>query len=71
MIQCTCSPCGKPAVCDCQWGSDNLPVQTASFCDDHRDELWAKLNPLLQVNKAWVRIDNVGAIERTPQTAAA
>ena len=49
--------------CDCQWGSDNMPTQTATFCKEHAEALWEMLNPLLQLNKAWYRIGPPGSIK--------
>jgi hypothetical protein len=69
MSLCSCQPCNEVAVADVQWGSDTLvvkdkhvPMQQASLCQQHLDQLWETLNPLLKLNKAWFRIDEVGKI---------
>lgn len=65
MIDCDCDPCNENPVADVQWGSSNLSKQTATLCQTHLDALWRTLNPLLQTNKAWFRIDEVGKIKQT------
>jgi len=64
-MKCECNPCGKEAVVWCQWGSEALPMQQANLCEDHHDDLWERLNPLLQLNKAWFRIDKVRSGDQT------
>lgn len=56
-MKCVCEGCRNDAVAWCQWGSDSIATQQADFCKVHLDELWGMLNPLLQLNKAWFRID--------------
>ena len=71
--RCSCNPCSNVPVADVQWGSDTLfvekegkqvqiKVQTATLCQEHLDTLWGTLNHLVQLNKAWFRIDEVGKI---------
>lgn len=62
---CNCNSSERTAYCDCQWGSDTMPTQTATLCKMCCEELWEALNPLLQINKAWYRIDAPGKIRRT------
>ena len=62
-MNCDVQPCGSEVWCDCQWGSDNLPTQIATLCQNHAEELWEMLDPLLKLNKAWYRIDLPGRIK--------
>jgi len=62
MLPCACSPCENDPVADVQWGSDKLPMQQASICQEHLNQLWEMLNPLLKKGTAWFRIDGVGKI---------
>lgn len=62
-LRCESTSCHEDPFCDCQWGSDSLPVQTLTLCKKHMDELWKMLNPLLQRNTAWFRIDRAGEIK--------
>lgn len=39
-IECSITGCRSVPHCDCRWGTDNLPVQAATFCKEHADELW-------------------------------
>lgn len=62
--ECDCSPCGFPAVADCQWYSEQMKTQTASFCQFHVDDLWERIKPLVTVGVVTFRIDAVGRIKR-------
>ena len=62
-MKCHCQPCDLPPHCDCQWGSNNLPTQTATLCEPHANDLWQRLNHLLELNLAWYRIDSPGNID--------
>jgi len=55
-MKCSCD-CIEEAVIYCQWGSDKLPFQEANLCQEHLDEFWDTLNPLLQLNMAWCTFD--------------
>jgi len=37
-------------------------MQQATLCQEHSEELWEAINPLLQTNRAWYRIDKPGVI---------
>lgn len=66
-MKCDCT-CVNEAYCDCQWGpvhlkEDSPPItQQATLCKVHADQLWETINPLLQSNRAWYRIDIPGSI---------
>lgn len=75
-MKCSCNPCDGMVVADVQWGTDTLivndkhvPMQQASLCQQHLDQLWDTLNPLLKLNKAWFRIDEPGKICGHPLVA--
>jgi hypothetical protein len=38
-IECSITRCRSVLHCDCRWGTGNLPVQEATFCKEHADEL--------------------------------
>jgi hypothetical protein len=56
MANCIHHNCLKKVYINVKWGTDNQK-QEANLCQDHMQELWVALNPLLQVNKAWIILD--------------
>ena len=49
---------------DCQGSPEarvSWPAQTQSvlLCQEHIDELWGKLNPLIQAGQSWIRIEPI------------
>jgi hypothetical protein len=61
-IECSITGCRSVPHCDCRWGTGNLPVQAATFCKEHADELWRAIDPLLKMNMAWYEIAYPGTI---------
>ena len=60
-MNCIAHP-GVVAVADYQWYTDALRTQTASLCSECAAKLWEMLNPLLQTNRATLRIDKPGTL---------
>ncbi len=48
-MNCESSSCGKMAWAKVTWAT-TLPPQTFNLCEEHVDELWKMLNPLVQLN---------------------
>ena len=55
--KCTFSGCANDPIAKFNWGTDSLGLQKAKLCQQHADELWETLNPLLQTNDAWFYIE--------------
>jgi hypothetical protein len=60
-MECYHTGCQLTPHADVQWGGA-AKSQTATLCRPHTDELWEQLNPLLQANVCWVRLDEPGKI---------
>lgn len=56
---CDCKPCGNAAIVECKWASGKTPEQNANLCQEHVNDLWERLNPLVQANIAWFTIGPV------------
>jgi len=54
-MTCELTPCGRGVVAHCSWGTDNIR-QEAEMCQQHVEELFQQLNPLLQTNRVWFTI---------------
>ena len=61
--ECEITGCDSRAMAKCNWHTDSLGSQSANLCQEHIDELWKRLNPLLQINKASFSIGPVESAE--------
>lgn len=60
-MTCDFSGCPHEATCDCRWG--HKEQSTASLCDLHRDAVFERMKPLLQVYAAEFTIGEVGTLK--------
>lgn len=60
-LNCEFTDCKNEVHADIMWASKDSP-QIATLCQVHVNELWERLNPLLQANLVWVRMDRPGSI---------
>lgn len=63
-MRCVFTGCKAPPHMDAQWGSVGDDAQQATLCRPHADELWGRLNPLVQTGRCWFRCDVPGGITR-------
>jgi hypothetical protein len=64
-LKCEISGCENAPHAAYQW-SGQLPMQTATLCERHGDELWQRLNGLVQTNRATFRIGMPGTMRPQP-----
>lgn len=60
--KCSVDQCSNSPIADIQWGTDATSSMEYTFCQDHMNEFWERINPMLQANLAWFRMDLPGTI---------
>lgn len=62
-VKCEFDQCSEMPQADVQWGTASTPCAVYTFCQKHLDEFWEQINPLLQANVAWYRMDAPGKLK--------